>query len=76
MSIDEVEVMTISVPGALIPDLENFSGPVLFYMDRMVVRDGFTLADDEFVTSVREMSESPLVAGLLEIIFAKLPSQT
>ncbi|OAT26705.1 hypothetical protein M976_02866 [Buttiauxella ferragutiae ATCC 51602] len=56
--------IVIYVPESLIPELTQHCGPVLFYLDALSVDDGFALAEDEFVTSVRRYSETCALAGI------------
>lgn len=58
-------VVMISVPESLIPNIQQHVGPVLFYMDKLHVIDGFPLAADEFVISLRLLEEAKRGAGLV-----------
>lgn len=62
--------IAIYVPESLISGLSNYSGPVLFYMQKLYVEDGFALADDEFVTSIRMLSDGCKRAGISPITLA------
>lgn len=56
--------IVISVPESLIPDLGGIVGPVLLYLDRLQVADGFALAPEEFVTSISAYHEACILAGI------------
>lgn len=58
------KMITVLVPESLIVGLPELSGPVLLYMDRLRVEDGFALSDDEFVTSVKVFTEISTMAGV------------
>lgn len=58
------KMIAIYVPESLIPDLLHHVGPVLFYMDNLMVEDGFALAKDEYVASVISHAEASIMAGM------------
>lgn len=58
------KVIAIYVPESLIPGLQELSGPVLLYLDRLCIVDGFALASDEYVTSIRMQRDVELLPGI------------
>ncbi|KLP36187.1 hypothetical protein [Enterobacter ludwigii] len=54
----------IRVPASLILNFSTHVGPVLLYMDKLVVEDGFALTGDEYVTSAERDAEAANMAGL------------
>ncbi|MFZ4998721.1 hypothetical protein ACOY5P_04915 [Enterobacter asburiae] len=59
------EYIAILVPSTLIPDLHEHFGPILLYMDRLVVTDGFALTEEESVSSPALINEVRRMAGYL-----------
>lgn len=62
MHTDE-SMIAIYVPESLIPGIRELSGSVLLYVERMHVEDGFALAADEFVASLKVLREAGILAG-------------
>ncbi|MFZ4221329.1 hypothetical protein ACEV6Q_26300 [Enterobacter ludwigii] len=54
----------IRVPASLILNFPTHVGPVLLYMDKLVVEDGFALIGGEYVTSAASNAEATNIAGL------------
>lgn len=69
MSLNE-KMVVICVPESLIPGIAELSGPVLLYMDKLHVEDGFALANDEFVVSLRTLPATMAMAGITPETFA------
>lgn len=59
------DMIAIYVSESLIPNLRQHVGPVLFYMDNLVVDDGFALAKGECVVSIASFTEASIMAGIL-----------
>lgn len=55
--------INIEIPQALIPNLKNYSGAILLYLDKSRVVNGFPLKDNEFVTSLDNLNEAFVLAG-------------
>lgn len=55
--------VNIEIPRALIPNLKNYSGAILLYLDKSIVVNGFPLKDNEFVTSLDNLKEAFVLAG-------------
>lgn len=64
------KMISISVPASLIPGLEDLSGPITLYMNKMHVDDGFAHANDEFVTSLGALNSAIDMAGIQPEVFA------
>ncbi|MGC4125042.1 hypothetical protein [Enterobacter sp.] len=58
------KMIAIYVPASLIPGFDQHVGPVLFYMDRLRVEDGFALAENEYVTTLERYAEACKMAGV------------
>ena len=54
----------VKVPASLIINLHEHCGPVLLYLDRLIVSNGFALERGEFVTSISAYDEACRMAGI------------
>lgn len=68
-------MLVVRIPEALIPGLTNLSGPVLLYLDKLKVEDGFALTENEFVASLDTLQTVISMAGVTPETFAILPTR-
>ena len=66
----EKNMVLICVPESLIPNLAQMSGPVLLYLNKLTVEDGFALEADEFVTYLRSIQAAMTMSGVTPESFA------
>ena len=57
-------MIVIYVPETLIVGLRELVGPVHLNLNKLLVEDGFALAPDEYVTSLRVQKEAEVMAGI------------
>lgn len=58
----------MEIPDNLFPGVRQHTGAVLVYLVKGEVKRGFALRKDEFVTSLRQMEETRMKAGLENIL--------